>query len=97
MAKIIGLDLGSKTCGIAISDALQMIARALTTVRFESDDYEACLQEVLKILQEQKVKEVVLGLPKHMNGDIGVRGQISIDFRKCWKNTGFKSNCGTRG
>ena len=49
MAKIIGLDLGSKTCGIAISDALQMIARALTTVRFESDDYEACLQEVLKI------------------------------------------------
>ena len=90
MAKIIGLDLGSKTCGIAISDALQMIARALTTVRFESDDYEACLQEVLKILQEQKVKEVVLGLPMHMNGDIGVRGQISIDFSKMLEEHGIQ-------
>jgi putative Holliday junction resolvase len=82
MEKIIGLDLGSKTCGVAISDALGMIARALTTVRFESDDYETCLDEVLKICAENKVKTVVLGLPKHMNGDVGIRGQISIDFAK---------------
>ncbi|HAM31255.1 MAG TPA: Holliday junction resolvase RuvX, partial [Erysipelotrichaceae bacterium] len=40
------------------------------------------LDEVLQILKEQKVKEVVLGLPKHMNGDIGIRGEISIDFAK---------------
>lgn len=90
MEKLIGLDLGSKTCGVAISDALGMIARALTTVRFESDDYEACLQEVLKICKENKVTHVVLGLPKHMNGDIGVRGQISIDFSKMLEEHGIQ-------
>ena len=58
MDRIIGLDLGSKTCGVSICDALHITCRALTTVRFESDDYDACLEEVLKLLQENKVKEV---------------------------------------
>ena len=61
---------------------LGMIARSLTTVRFPADNYKQCLAEVLKILEEHKVKTVVLGLPKHMNGDIGVRGQISQKFAK---------------
>ena len=81
MDRIIGLDLGSKTCGVSICDALHITCRALTTVRFESDDYDACLEEVLKLLQENKVKEVVLGLPKHMNGDIGIRGEISSGIK----------------
>ena len=71
MDRIIGLDLGSKTCGVSICDALHITCRALTTVRFESDDYDACLEEVLKLLKENKVKEVVLeACQKHMNGDI---------------------------
>lgn len=90
MDRIIGLDLGSKTCGVAISDPLGMIARSLTTVRFESDDYEACLDEVLALCKENKVKEVVLGLPKHMNGDIGIRGQISQDFAAMLEENGIK-------
>ena len=52
MDRIIGLDLGSKTCGVSICDALHITCRALTTVRFESDDYDACLEEVLKLLKE---------------------------------------------
>lgn len=90
MERLIGLDLGSVTCGIAISDPLGMIARSLTTVRFPADDYDKCLEEVLKILQEQKVKTVVLGLPKHMNGDIGVRGQISQKFAGILEEHGIK-------
>lgn len=89
MEKLLGLDLGSKTCGVAISDGLGLIARALTTVRFESDDYEQCLEDVLKICEEQKVKTVVLGLPKHMNGDIGVRGEISQDFAAMLESHGI--------
>ncbi len=89
MERIIGLDLGSVTCGIAISDPLGMIARALTTVRFAPDDYEQALEEVLKICQENKVKSVVLGLPKHMNGDIGVRGEISQNFAKMLEEHGI--------
>lgn len=80
MERIIGLDLGSKTCGMSISDSSRFIARALTTIRFESDDYDDCFDQILELLEKEKVKEVVLGLPKHMNGDIGERGQLSIDF-----------------
>ncbi len=90
MSRTIGLDLGSKTCGVAISDPLGMIARALTTVRFESDDYQTCLEEVLKICQENKVTDVVLGLPRHMNGDVGIRGKISEDFAKMLEENGIK-------
>lgn len=89
MERIIGLDLGSVTCGISISDPLGMIARALTTVRFAPDDYEEALEEVLKVCQENKVKSVVLGLPKHMNGDIGVRGEISQNFAKMLEDRGI--------
>ena len=60
MDRIIGLDLGSKTCGVSICDALHITCRALTTVRFESDDYDACLEEVLKLLKENKVKVIVI-------------------------------------
>lgn len=90
MDRILGLDLGSKTCGVAISDPLGIIAIALTTVRFESDDYETCLEEVLKLCRENKVKNVVLGLPKHMNGDIGIRGEISQDFAHMLEENGIK-------
>ena len=87
--KTIGLDLGSVTCGIAISDALGWIAQALTTVRFESDDYEDALAKVIAVCKEQKVTDLVLGLPKHMNGDVGIRGQICLDFAEKLKTEGF--------
>lgn len=89
MERLIGLDLGSVTCGIAISDPLGMIARALTTVRFEPDDYEQALDEVLAILKENHVTKVVLGLPRHMNGDIGVRGEVSQNFAKMLEEHGI--------
>lgn len=90
MERILGLDLGSVTCGVAISDPLQMIARALVTVRFPSDDYQKALEEVLKICKENKIKTVVLGLPRHMNGDIGERGKICEDFGKMLEENGLK-------
>lgn len=90
MERLIGLDLGSVTCGIAISDPLGMIARTLTTVRFEHDDYRQALQEVSAICRENKVKKLVLGLPRHMNGDIGVRGEISQNFAKMLEQEGFE-------
>ncbi len=82
MNRILGLDLGSKTVGIAVSDALGMLAHAVETFRFESDHYEEALQHVLSKIKEYKCDIVVLGLPRHMNGDVGIRGQISIDFKE---------------
>lgn len=80
--RTLGLDLGSRTCGISVSDVLGMIARPVETVRFVEDDYESAFQQVKKYIKEFQVETVVLGLPKHMNGDIGLRGEVSIEFKK---------------
>ncbi|MGB4613787.1 MAG: Holliday junction resolvase RuvX [Erysipelotrichaceae bacterium] len=81
MNRILGLDLGSKTLGIAISDPLGIIARAVETIRFNEDDYEEALEKLLVVINNNNVNKIVLGLPKHMNGDIGIRGEISIEFK----------------
>ena len=81
MAKVIGLDLGSRTCGVAISDISGILARTYETIRFTDDDYDTCCSRVVEICTKEKVKDIVLGMPKHMNGDVGIRGQISLDFK----------------
>jgi putative Holliday junction resolvase len=79
--KYIGLDLGSRTLGVAISDEMGILARAYDTLRFRDDDYEKAIEYTIDICKKEKVSTVVLGLPKHMNGDEGVRAQISFDFK----------------
>lgn len=82
MEKILGLDLGSRTCGIAMSDALQMIAHGVETYRFQENNYKAAAKHIQQIVEENQIHIIVLGLPKHMNGDLGERAQISIDFKE---------------
>ncbi len=82
MEKILGLDLGSRTCGIAMSDALGMIAHGVETFRFQENQYKKAADRVKELVQENNIHKIVLGLPKHMNGDIGERGQISIQFKE---------------
>ena len=79
--KYIGLDLGSRTLGVAISDELGILARAYDTLRFRDDDYEKAISYTIDICEKEHVNTVILGLPKHMNGDEGVRAQISFDFK----------------
>lgn len=86
--KYLGLDLGSKTLGIAISDELGMFARAYDTIRFEEDDYDFACQRTLEICKKEHICELVLGNPKHMNGEEGIRSQISYDFKAKLESTG---------
>lgn len=79
--KYLGLDLGSRTLGLAISDAIGMFARAYDTLRFEDDDYDYAINETINICKKEGINEIVLGNPKHMNGDEGIRSQISYDFK----------------
>ena len=88
--RVLGLDLGSRTCGVAVSDVMGMIARPVETIRFEEDDYELCLEKLQKHIKEFQIKKVVLGLPKHMNGDIGIRGEISIQFKEMLESQGLE-------
>lgn len=80
IGKSIGLDLGSKTCGVAISDGLGMFAHPVDTIEYDGDldSLEAPLRE---IITKEKVKMIALGFPKMMNNDVGLRAQISEDFK----------------
>lgn len=80
--RVMGLDLGSKTCGVALSDPLGMVARPVETTRFADNDYASCLKRVLELVKEYDVHQIVLGLPKHMNGDVGIRGEVSMHFKE---------------
>lgn len=80
--KYIGLDLGSRTLGVAISDALGMLAHAHETYRFEDDRYDLAIEYTLDLCKKEGVKTVVLGYPKHMNGDAGIRAHISEEFKE---------------
>lgn len=82
MEKILGLDLGSRTCGIAMSDALGMIAHGVETYHFKENHYKSAAYHIKGIVEENHIHTIVLGLPKHMNGDLGERAQISIDFKE---------------
>ena len=86
--KYLGLDLGSKTCGIAISSGI--IASIYETYRFNEDDYEACLAHIMEIVNKEKIDEIVLGYPKHMNNDIGIRAKSSEDFKARLEALGAK-------
>lgn len=80
--KYIGLDLGSKTLGVAISDELGMLARAYDTYRFEEDNYDMAITYIIDVAKKEKVNTLVLGYPKHMNGDAGIRAGISTSFKE---------------
>ena len=79
--KVLGLDLGSRTIGIAISDSLGIIATGVETYRFNEDRYDLALNRVIEIVREKKVDKIVLGYPKHMNGDIGDRAKLCEEFK----------------
>lgn len=81
MKKYLGLDLGSKTVGVSISLS-GVIAQNLKTIRFSSENYEIASDEIISIVNEYQIDTIILGLPKHMNNDLGIRGQISYDFKK---------------
>lgn len=80
--RILGLDLGSRTVGIAISDSNESLALMRETFRFDQDDYVSACNKVLEYIDRYRIKTVVLGLPKHLNNDIGERAKISLAFKE---------------
>lgn len=78
--RILGLDLGTKTLGVAISDPSELIASGLTTIRFEENKPEDSINEIEVIINEYNVKAIVIGLPKNMNNSLGFAAQRTKDF-----------------
>jgi putative Holliday junction resolvase len=73
--RVMGLDVGTKTVGVAISDELGWTAQGLTTIKINEEEKEYGFNEIGKIIKEYNVGKIVVGLPKNMNGTIGPRGE----------------------
>ncbi len=80
--RYLGLDLGTKTLGLAISDKTGTIATSLKTIRFEENDYDVLYSQIKEIVDTEKVVGLVLGLPKNMNNSFGFRAEETIAFQK---------------
>ena len=76
--RYIGLDVGTRTIGVAVSDPLGLTAQGITTIRRKSLDHDFI--ELEAIFKEYVVKEVRVGLPKNMNGSIGPQAELSMEF-----------------
>lgn len=76
----LGLDLGSKTLGLAISDRTATIATSLEVLRY--NDYDELLDKLSKIVESRKVDFFVLGNPLNLDGSISKRSEITFEFKK---------------
>ncbi len=80
--KYIGLDLGTRTLGVSISDTTKTIATAYGTIHFKDDDYQEAIKQLSDIMQKQPIEKIILGFPKNMNGTIGPRAETTLEFKK---------------
>ena len=89
--RIMGLDFGSKTVGVAVSDSLLITAQGLEIIRREREDkLRRTLARIEELILEYEAEEIVLGLPKNMNATAGVRAELTEEFReKLERRTGL--------
>jgi len=79
-----GLDVGDKTIGVAISDPLLITAQSLMTIRRES--YKKDIDSLIEIINKYNIRKIVVGIPKNMNNTIGPQGEKVLDFVDKLKN-----------
>ena len=79
--RYLGLDLGTRTLGISISDTTLTIASAYKTVRFDENDYNSLIPILKNIIEENNVSKIILGYPKNMNNTIGYRANTTMEFK----------------
>ena len=88
--RYLGLDLGTKTLGISITDRTNTLVSPLKVLHFKEEDYESIIASVKEIVVDNNISLIVLGLPKNMDGTIGFAGQRSLNFQKLLENDGMK-------
>lgn len=81
--KYIGLDVGNKRIGVAVTDELGMFAHPLFTIKRKG--IERDIESIAEVVKEQNTKVIVVGLPKNMDGSIGEQGQKTIKFAEVIK------------
>lgn len=79
--RYLGLDLGTKTIGLAISDKTGLIATSYKVLHHDNNP-ESCLEDLKTIIKDLQVESLVLGLPKNMNNTLGERAKVTLKFKE---------------
>lgn len=82
MDKILGLDLGTQTIGIAQTDSLGIAAHGVETFRFEPGNFKKAREHVIEIAHKENIKIIALGMPLYQSGDLSPHAQSCIRFRE---------------
>lgn len=90
--RILGLDYGSKTVGVAVSDPLGLTAQRLDTIwRKQENKLRQTLAQIKELTDEYQVERIVLGYPKNMNNTVGERAEKALEFKEMLeKRTGLE-------
>ena len=79
--RYLGLDLGTRTLGLSLSDTTFTIASTLKTIRFDENNYEFLLNELESVIKDYSIAKLILGYPKNMNNTIGERCETTLKFK----------------
>ena len=85
--RIMGLDVGTKTVGVAISDALGWTAQGIETIKINQELGQFGIERIKELVKEYAVTEFVVGFPKNMNNTVGPRGEASENYKRLLEET----------
>ncbi|MBU0278132.1 MULTISPECIES: Holliday junction resolvase RuvX [unclassified Gemella] len=85
-SRIMGLDYGSKTIGVAISDPLKITAQGIETLQINEAINDFKIKRIKEFVKEYSVVEIVVGLPKNMDNSLGFRAEATLNFVEILKN-----------
>lgn len=78
--RVMGLDVGSKTVGVAVSDLFGWTAQGIETIKINENRDELGFNRLRELIEEYDIESIVVGLPKNMDGSIGDRAKISLSY-----------------
>ena len=84
--RCLGLDLGTRTCGLAMSDKTNFIASPFKTLKWDGENYDLLFAELDTIIKDYGITDLVLGLPKNMNNTLGFASERSLKFKEALEN-----------
>lgn len=80
--RYLGLDLGTRTLGLALSDKTNMISSPYKVLRWDGEDYNLLFKDLDNIIKDKEITDLVLGLPKNMNNTLGFASERSMKFKE---------------
>ena len=79
--RILGIDVGTKNIGIAVSDTTKKIANGRETIRIKHKNFDEAIDAIASIIDNENIGRIVIGYPKNMNGSIGFQADMSEEFK----------------